>query len=191
MIYNTLVISAVQQGDSVIHINIFFSTFFWILALGGKEFSCQCRRHKWYRFSPWVGKIPWRREWEPTPVSLPGEIHGQRSLAGYSPWCCKELNTTEWLPFSLSFIFIPWHQGITCHLHPLNQHSINSNRALTASLSTHLTLSKPYMNASTHTEWNDYSGKLNLQIKWAITLGRNIIMGLVLEQLVTFFQMIR
>jgi len=37
-------------------------------------------------FDPWVGKIPWRREWQPTPVFLPGEFHGQRSLAGYSLW---------------------------------------------------------------------------------------------------------
>ena len=37
------------------------------------------------RFDPWVGKIPWRREWLPTPVFLPREFHGQRSLAGYSP----------------------------------------------------------------------------------------------------------
>ena len=36
-------------------------------------------------FDPWVGKIPWRREWLPTPVFLPGEFHGQRSLVGYSP----------------------------------------------------------------------------------------------------------
>ena len=36
-------------------------------------------------FDPWVGKIPWRRAWQPTPVFLPGESHGQRSLAGYSP----------------------------------------------------------------------------------------------------------
>jgi len=36
-------------------------------------------------FSPWVGKIPWRRAWQPTPVFLPGESHGQRSLVGYSP----------------------------------------------------------------------------------------------------------
>ena len=46
-------------------------------------------------FDPWVGKIPWRREWQPTPVFLPGESHGQRSLAGYSPWGHKELDTTE------------------------------------------------------------------------------------------------
>ena len=39
---------------------------------------------------PWVGKIPWRRKWPPTAVCLPGESHGQRSLAGYSPWGHKE-----------------------------------------------------------------------------------------------------
>ena len=44
---------------------------------------------------PWVGKIPWRRKWQPTPVILPGEFHGQRSLAGYSPWCHKESDTNE------------------------------------------------------------------------------------------------
>ena len=43
----------------------------------------QFRRH---RSHPWVGKIPWRREWQPTPVFLPGESCGQRSLVGYSPW---------------------------------------------------------------------------------------------------------
>ena len=46
---------------------------------------------------PWVGKIPWRREWQPSPVFLPGEFHGQRSLAGYSPWGCKVSDTTELL----------------------------------------------------------------------------------------------
>ena len=46
-------------------------------------------------FSPWVGKIFWRREWQPTPVFLPGESHGQRSLAGYGPWGLKESHTTE------------------------------------------------------------------------------------------------
>ena len=37
-------------------------------------------------FDPWVGKIPWRRKWQPTPVFLPGKSHGQRGLVGYSPW---------------------------------------------------------------------------------------------------------
>ena len=50
----------------------------------GKEPTCQCKRHKRHRLDPWVGKIPWRRKWQPTPVFLLGESHGQRSLAGYS-----------------------------------------------------------------------------------------------------------
>ena len=44
---------------------------------------------------PWVGNIPWSRKWQPSPVFLPGEFYGQRSLAGYSPWGCKELYMTE------------------------------------------------------------------------------------------------
>ena len=44
-----------------------------------------------------VGKIPWRREWQPSPVFLPGEFHGQRSLAGYSPWSNQESDTPEQL----------------------------------------------------------------------------------------------
>ena len=51
----------------------------------GKELACQCRRHKRLGFDPWVGKIPWRKAWQLTPVFLPGESLGQRSLAGYSP----------------------------------------------------------------------------------------------------------
>ena len=46
-------------------------------------------------FNPCVGKISWRRAWQPTPVFLPGEFHGQRSLMGYSPWFCKEPDMTE------------------------------------------------------------------------------------------------
>ena len=47
------------------------------------------------RFDPQVRKIPWRRAWQPTPVFLPGESHGQRSLAGYSPWGRKQSDMTE------------------------------------------------------------------------------------------------
>ena len=46
-------------------------------------------------FDPWVGKIPWRRAWQPTPVFLPGEFHGQRSLAGYGPQGHRRLCMTE------------------------------------------------------------------------------------------------
>ena len=60
-------------------------------------------------FDPWVGKIPWKREWLPTPVFLPEEFHGQRSLAGYSPWGCREWDMTERLTLSLSrHIFYPF-----------------------------------------------------------------------------------
>ena len=46
-------------------------------------------------FDPWVGKIPWRREWQPTPVFLPGKFYGQRSLVGYNPWGRKVLEATK------------------------------------------------------------------------------------------------
>ena len=60
-----------------------------------KEPACQNRRCKRHRFDAWVGKIPWRRKWQPMPVFLPGESHGQRSLVGYSPWGYKVSDTTE------------------------------------------------------------------------------------------------
>ena len=66
---------------------------------------------------PWPGKIPWRREWQPTPVFLPGELHGQRSLVGYR-LCHKEPGTTERLThtvFKLPF-----------HLHMCNIQQVNS-----------------------------------------------------------------
>ena len=52
--------------------------------ISSKEHACQRRRHKRFRFNPQVWKIPWRRTWQPTPVFLPGEFHGQRRLVGYS-----------------------------------------------------------------------------------------------------------
>ena len=55
--------------------------------LSDKESTCG--------FDSWVGKIAWRKAWQPTPVFLPGEFHRQWSLAGYSPWSLKELDTTE------------------------------------------------------------------------------------------------
>ena len=58
----------------------------------GKGSTFQCGRCKFY---PWVGKVPWSRKWEPPPEFLPGKLHGQRSLARYSPWGPKESDTTE------------------------------------------------------------------------------------------------
>ena len=60
----------------------------------GKEPTCQCRRHSRHIFDPWVGKIPQRRSWQPTPVFLPGQFRGQKSLVGYSSW---GLQSRTWL----------------------------------------------------------------------------------------------
>ena len=64
---------------------------------GGKESACQCIRHGRCRCDPWVGKVPWGRKWQPTPVCLPGQSQGQWSLAEYSPWGHKESDRTGWL----------------------------------------------------------------------------------------------
>ena len=58
-----------------------------------KRICQQCRRPG---CDPWVRYIPWRREWLPSPVFLPGEFHGQRSLAGYSPWGHRESVRHDW-----------------------------------------------------------------------------------------------
>ena len=79
----------------------------WVLlVIGGlpwwlrwQRVCLQCRRPG---FDPWVGKISWRRKWQPTPVFLPGKFHGRRSLAGYGPWGHKQSDTTERLHFLLS-----------------------------------------------------------------------------------------
>ena len=70
--------------------------------------SCVSCTGRWilYHRATWVGslrwgEIPWRREWTPTPVFLPGELHGQKSLAGYSQWGCKEADRTEQLTLLL------------------------------------------------------------------------------------------
>ena len=71
---------------------LFFFFFFNGFSSGSdsKESTCQCRR---LRFDPWVGKIPWRRKWQPTPVFLPGKFHEQRSLVGCSPWGRERVDT--------------------------------------------------------------------------------------------------
>ena len=59
------------------------------------------------RFNPWFRKIPWRRKWQPTPVVLPGESHGWRSLVGYNPWCPKESDMIDWLHLDPPLSTIP------------------------------------------------------------------------------------
>ena len=61
--------------------------------VSGKELACQCWRCD---FNSWVGNIRWGRKWQPTVAFLPGKYHGQRSLAGYSPWDRKQSYMTDW-----------------------------------------------------------------------------------------------
>ena len=61
----------------------------------GKESPCQCRRRRRHRFDLWVGTMPWNRKWQPTPLFLPGEFHGQRSLVDPRSWGHKESDMTE------------------------------------------------------------------------------------------------
>ena len=70
--------------------------------LGGKESACQFRTHG---FDPWVGKIPWRREWQQTPVFLPRKSQGQRRLAGYSPWGHKKSDMTATNTYTHTHIY--------------------------------------------------------------------------------------
>ena len=68
--------------NSVLFI-IYFSIYFYMVA---QTKNLHSMWKSWSPgFDPWVGKFPWRREWQPMPLFLPGEFHGQRSLAGYSP----------------------------------------------------------------------------------------------------------
>ena len=82
----------------------------------GKEPACQCSRCRRHRFDPWVRKIPCRRKWQPTPIFLPGESHGQRSLAKSRTWL-KQLSrhartiiafavihNSAWSPRTLTYV---------------------------------------------------------------------------------------
>ena len=79
--------------------------------LSGKESAQQCRRHKKCGCNPWVGKIPWRREWLSTWVFLPGEFHGWRSLVEYTPWSHRVRHnwaTNKPLHLPLPGLFFPF-----------------------------------------------------------------------------------
>ena len=77
----------------------------------GIEFTCKCRRCKRYKFDPWAGKMPWSWKRQPTPVFMPGESHGQRSLVGYSPWDRRELDKfqQQQLKWCLSAFFVQFN----------------------------------------------------------------------------------
>ena len=75
----------------------------YIWACPGKESASQCRR---LGFDPWVRKMPWSRKSQPTPVSLPGEFHGQKSQASYSPRCPKRLRQDLTTNSNYKYIYI-------------------------------------------------------------------------------------
>ena len=68
-------------------------------------------------FNPWVGKISWRRKWQPTPVFLPGRSHGWRSLVGYSPWGLKESDTILYVYAGLPRWCIGKESACQCRRH--------------------------------------------------------------------------
>ena len=77
------------QGEDLeeyLHVGVVY------LTLDGKESACKAGD---LGSIPGLGRFPWRREWQPTPVFLSGEFQGQRSLADYSPWGHRESDTTE------------------------------------------------------------------------------------------------
>ena len=82
----------------------------------GKQSACQCKRHRRLGFDPWVGKIPWRRGMTTCSSILAWE-HGQRSLVGYSPQGCEELDMTEWINTHISISLLrPLRREQGCHL---------------------------------------------------------------------------
>ena len=108
-----------------------WSFFYYLLILiwdfpsgvNGKEPDCQCTGCKRAGWIPGVGKIPWRRTWQPTPGFLPGESHEQRNIVGYNPWGCRVGH--NWMTFIFTFIPISskrklhlllqnWYIGLHC-----------------------------------------------------------------------------
>ena len=102
--YSELLLTA-NGYPHVEHLSACFYMLVLPLQLSQKRICLQCRRPG---FDPWVGKIPWRRKWQTTPVSLPGKSHEQRSLVGCSPWGRKESGTTEGLTLPSFLPSICW-----------------------------------------------------------------------------------
>ena len=100
--------------------------------LGGEEFDCQCRRRG---FDPCVGKMPWRRKQQPTPVFLPGKLHRQSSLACYSSWGRKRVRHYSATKQNKNYKQTNTNFGIRklcrLHLRSLGKISLKTNTAST------------------------------------------------------------
>ena len=92
------------------------------MVLSAKNQSASVGDIRDMRIDPWVRKIPWRRAWQPTLVLLPGELHGQRSLAGYSPCGCKELDMAEMTLHTCTHLLIGTYAS-SISFHGLMAHS--------------------------------------------------------------------
>ena len=75
-----------HHNHGIVQKKIFYRGVLGVFGLprwcSGTEITCQAKRRRRGRVDPWLGKIPWSQKWQPTLVFLPGESHGQRSLAG-------------------------------------------------------------------------------------------------------------
>ena len=94
----------------------------------GKEFDSWCGRHRNCEFDHWVGKIPWRRKWQPTPEFLLEESYGQRSLMGYSPWVLKESDMTECLSTHSLTLYVPYFSYTYLPMITFNLHVWHNER---------------------------------------------------------------
>ena len=95
-----------ERRHFISHHTLFLGAFQVTLVV--KKLPANAEDIKRYGFDPWVRKIPWSRTWQPTLVFLSGEFHGQRSLEGYSPWGCKESDTTEVTSHANTLSFLPF-----------------------------------------------------------------------------------
>ena len=82
----------------------------------GLESACQCRRHKRRGFDPWMGKIPWRRAWQPTSVFSPGRSYGHRSVVGYSPWGHKDWSNNSCSYEQIASLLYPCLDFLICEM---------------------------------------------------------------------------
>ena len=102
----------------------------------GKEFACWCRRHKRLGFDPWVGKIPWSRKWQPTPLFSPGKFQGQKNLASYSPWGCKESDVHRHILYYFKDLIFPVKNNYDLVELSFSQHAPWRQRSSVLSLTT-------------------------------------------------------
>ena len=77
-----------------------------------------------FKFDPWIGKIPCRRKWQPTPGFLPGKFHGQRSLAGYSPWVARVRHNLVTKPERVNCVAVNSHSNSWYSLKHLKLYNI-------------------------------------------------------------------